>query len=314
MTKSFEVLDSLSEHEFVSRFIRENKPVIVRDQNFEAEKWTPEIFKDLIGDMPTQVYGSLFNLKEVSTVANYIDTHFNVEGVHKFRENVPYIRWYNKLKEIEYAWSDEAFARLSDNWKKPTFLPDTDLLVPATGNGRKADPVFDNFPYRGILVAAKGARTRTHTDPFCSDAVVNQLYGVKEVAMYSPARAEELMNKPDDSTSYGGFVDVRESDLSKLSVEPDYHGFLKPGEVVYVPHGWIHDVIVTEDSLSITWNFVHAKGALEFVDYLMDGPDGDSEFEVLKFFYSLVGEQYKNSNEIVKAYNTEFAEIVNELS
>jgi hypothetical protein len=52
--------------------------------------------------------------------------------------------------------------------------------VPLTQSGKQADPVTDRFPYRGLLIAARGARTRLHRDPFCTDAVVCQFHGVKK--------------------------------------------------------------------------------------------------------------------------------------
>lgn len=302
----FEILETISEEDFVENYIKMNKPVIVKDSSFDKERWTPQFLKSLMGDLPVQIYDSLFDLQEIATLSHYMDNHFDVLG--DYRENVPYIRWYNQLKDIEYAWSDEAFKRMSEFWEKPAFLPDRNLLIPAVQGDEVANPVTDLFPYRGILIAAKGARTRTHTDPFCSDAMIYQFYGEKEVSMYSPERAKEL-TKGSTTNSFAGFVDVRADDLKALSHEPDFHGFIGSGDVVYVPHGWIHDVIVTKDSISVTWNFIHEMGGLEYIDYLMDGPDNDSEFEVLKFYYSLAGESFSSANDIVKHYNEQFSKV-----
>ncbi len=60
--------------------------------------------------------------------------------------------------------------------------------------------------------------------------------------------------------------------------------------MVYIPHGWLHDVIATEDSVSITWNFVHSRGANEFKQYLKGGFQGDPEFEILQYFHRPVGQ------------------------
>ena len=132
--------------------------------------------------------------------------------------------------------------------------------------------------------------------------------------MYHPSRALELQNKLPDGTSYGGFVDVRAKGIETFSPEPDYYGLVNPGDVVFVPHGWLHDVLVTEDSLSVTWNFIHEEGSLEFIDYLMDGPEGDTEFEVLKYFYNQAGEYFSTSGEIIKKYNKKFTEITADLA
>lgn len=312
--KSFDVLEGVSEEEFIENYIKTNTPVVVKDIHFDPTNWTPEKLKSILGDLSVLVYDTLFSLQEVSKLSEYIDNNFGLDG--GYRAKVPYVRWYNQLKNVEYAWGNEAFDRLSKYWTRPSFLPQKNLLVPMTSENETVDPTTDSFPYRGILIAAKGARTRLHTDPFCSDAVVAQFSGVKEAIMYHPSRVEELKIQEKDNTSYGGFIDVREKGLGldKLSIEPDYHGYLEPGSLLYVPHGWVHDVLVVEDSISITWNFIHEKGALEFIDYLMSGPEDDSEFEVLKYFYSLAGENFDSSTEIIKRYNKKFAEIETMLS
>jgi hypothetical protein len=188
----------------------------------------------------------------------------------------------------------------------PSFLPRRGMLIPATAT---VDAVHDTFPYRGVLVAARGARTRMHRDPFCSDAMVYQFCGVKEVALYRPERADELTVHRADGTSFGGFVDVRPTP-DALTVAPDFHGFVRPGEIIYIPHGWLHDVFVVEDSLSVTWNFVHERGAMEFIDYLMgEASAGDSEFEVLRYFFKQAGHDFSSPREVVRAYDEKFSEI-----
>ncbi|WP_257323978.1 cupin-like domain-containing protein [Pseudoalteromonas rhizosphaerae] len=302
-----DVLDGISEEEFASQYIKKNRPAVIKNIDFDSAKWEPNFLKGLIGDLPTQEYDSLFDLQNLSTLSHYIDTYFGKKG--PFEANVPYVRWYNQLKDVDYAWGDKAFSRVSPFWKKPNFLSGKNLLIPVASEGDYPDPTTDQFPYRGILVAARGARTRLHTDPFCSDAVVSQFYGVKSVAMYHPDRAKELslINKADNS--FGGYVDVRGDNLDELSHEPDFHGTLGPGELLYVPHGWLHDVIVLEDSVSITWNFIHEKGALEYIDYLMDDPSNDSEFEVLKYFYMKGGDTFEDASEIIRKYNKYFSQI-----
>ena len=83
----------------------------------------------------------------------------------------------------------------------PSFMPRTGMLMPARP---QVDAVDDLFPYRGVLVSARGARTRLHRDPFASDAVVCQFSGLKEVVLYRPERADELRARRADGTSFGG--------------------------------------------------------------------------------------------------------------
>lgn len=301
-----DILSGISEADFVENYIAKNEPAIISDLNHVKEMWHPNSLKELVGELSVQVYDSLFDLQNISTLSDYLNHEFGHDG--DYRENVPYVRWYNKLKDVDYAWGDEAFQRLSQYWTMPSCLSEKKLVIPVTDESKGVNPVRDCFPYRGILVAARGARTRLHRDPFCSDAVVSQFYGKKEIAMYHPSRERELsVISSEDGSSFGGFIDVRQDDLTALSVEPDYHGYLEAGQILYIPHGWLHDVISVEDSVSITWNFVHERGALEYIDYLMDGPEGDSEFNILKHFYRQAGKEFSSSGDIVKEYNHYFS-------
>lgn len=282
------VISDISAAEFAQDYIAKNQPVVVRGIPHDAGQWTPEALTESIGDFTAQIYGSLFDLEDIQSAAEYMEDYFgNNDG--EYEEDIPYVRWYSQLKDVDFAWGDDAFSAVSGFWQKPNCLSGQDLLVPLTQQGNQANPVTDHFPYRGLLLAARGARTRLHRDPFCTDAVVCQFHGVKEAALYHPSRSPELQANS-DSSSFGGFTDVRENDLSSLSHEPDFHGEVHPGDMIYIPHGWLHDVIVKEDSVSITWNFVHQLGSQEFKQYLAgDAHKNDSEFEVLKYFYAQAG-------------------------
>ncbi len=286
MAQPFEVRENLSQEEFVSEYIAKNKPVVVSGIPFEADNWHPDNLKNRIGEETTQIYDTLFDLENVTSLEEYLDDYFGTEG--PMPTDVPYVRWYNQLKDVDFVWGDEALASLANYWKRPSCVPADGMIVPVTSATASADPVSDNFPYRGLLVAARGARTRMHRDPFCSDAIVAQFYGTKEAALYHPDRTAELTVRDDDN-SFGGFVDVREDNIEALSIEPDFHGTIEPGQMVYIPHGWLHEVLCLTDSISVTWNFVHRQGASEFVEYLKADPTDDSEFEVLQYFFQRAG-------------------------
>ncbi len=295
MVKPLEVIDMPSQEVFVNEYVANNRPVVIRGVDFDAKEWEPEAMKRRIGDLTALVYGSLFDLDDIQTLEDYIDTWF---GNDEMEPDTPYVRWYNKLRDVEFAWGDEAFGRVASAWRRPACLPSTDLVLPVDRAGG-TNPVTDAFPYRGLLVAAKGARTRMHRDPFFSDAIVCMFYGTKEAALYHPDRVGEL-TKSADGSSFGGFVDVRENALEELSITPDYHGTIGPGEMIYIPHGWLHDVLATDDSVSITWNFVHHAGSREFLQYLEKDWDGDPEFEILQYFHRALGKQSISAQEIAE--------------
>lgn len=297
------VVNAMQQSEFISEHVALNQPCVIRHQDFQANAWTPAALKKIVGDLSVQIYDTLFDLQDIDTLSAYLDKYFGQSGTPG--DSVPYVRWYNKLKDVDFAWGDEAFERLSKYWRAHDCLPQSDFLVPFAPEGGNVNPVTDIFPYRGILIAARGARTRLHRDPFCSDAIVNQFYGVKEFALYRPERTMELM-ETQDGNSFGGFIDIRKTADGRPSIQPDYAGTIGPGEMIYIPHGWLHDVVVVEDSVSITWNFVHGAGAKEFLTYLEKDADHDQEFETLNYLLSLAG---KNAASGAEALNNLYRDL-----
>ncbi|MEZ5409022.1 MAG: cupin-like domain-containing protein [Acidimicrobiales bacterium] len=294
MTAPLDVIDMPHPDEFVERWLAPARPVVVRGLSYDRQAWTAGGLRARAGSLPTLVYGSLFDLEDVATLDDYLDDWFipAADGSPAVPspppldpgDDVPYVRWYNRLRDVEAAWGDEALARMADTWTAPACLPRTGLVMPVGGG----DPVVDRFPYRGLLVAARGARTRLHRDPFGTDAVVAQFAGVKEAVLYEPGRAGEL-HLGGDATSYGGFLDVRGDGSGRLAAEPDLAGEVHLGDLIYIPRGWLHDVLVVEDSLSVTWNFVHEAGSRELLRYLQAGAEADSEWEILRWFRSQAG-------------------------
>src|SRR6202035_3657537 len=171
-----------------------------------------------------------------------------------------YVRWYAKLKDVDFAWADEIFDAIAPCWSRPAFLPAGGYLVPFAAPGREVAPTRTPFPGRVLFVSPRGARTRLHRDPWASDAVLCQLHGTKRATLFAP------------------HDDVRDA--------PAYEDVLETGETLFIPHGWFHHVSSETDSVSLSWNFVHAATWSAFFDHLTAPPPAD-ELEVLAYFRKL---------------------------
>ncbi|WP_207001554.1 cupin-like domain-containing protein [Trinickia mobilis] len=279
---SIERVSHISAETFVKEYIARNRPVIVTDamNGWAArEKWTPQYFSNVLGDLETQVYNDLFDLVDIKTLAEYFADNFGPKAAGNPLE---YVRWYSKLKEIDYfPWADEAFARLKNDWSMPYFLPRTGYVVPACRPPAELSSERSLFPYRGLFISGRGARTRLHRDPWTTAAVLCQFHGEKRLAMFAPEHERHL------SDGRGGYLDVlRSGDAAPKPepvVKPTYVDTLVPGEIVLIPGGWLHDAETLSDSISATWNFVHETQAAALEDYVAQHPD-DSELEVMRFF------------------------------
>jgi hypothetical protein len=196
--------------------------------------------------------------------------------------SAPYVRWYCKMAEEDRVpWADQSFDQFRGDWARPSFFPANSFVLPFCPESGTLDPSRDWFPARGLFVSAQGARTRLHKDPWCSDALLCQVFGKKNFVMYDPAQAPYL-------THAEKTVDIEAPDLDAFPdfprARPTLQGTLEPGEIVLVPAGWFHHFNSVTDSISLTWNFVHFCRVREFVSYLLHGPN-DTERKQLAYAY-----------------------------
>jgi Cupin-like domain len=272
---------------FLSRYLKKNQPVIVTDAMGEwraLKVWTPDFFATHFGSERVQVYGDLFRLVAITTLADYLTHYFGPTSSAERRDtgSIPYVRWYSHLVDDDRVpWADDVFLRLQNDWTRPYFFPAESFVLPYCGPSETIDPSRDWFPARGLFISGKGARTRLHVDPWCSDALLCQIYGEKEFVMYDPSQAPYLTND-------GMTVDVEAPDLQRFPRFPSARAAvgdaLQPGETLFVPAGWFHHFRCASDSISLTWNFVHMCRLREFLSYVTAGLP-ETEFKQLSYAY-----------------------------
>jgi len=244
----------LTEVSFIEEYLKPNQPVIVTDAlpSWKAmNAWSPKYLAERFGHIEVQVYDNLFTLENVERLDDYLRRNFDKPGDATSTE---YVRGYARFKDVDFAWSDEIFSGLADDWEHPYFFPSSGFVLPKVAEGEEISPVHDLFPYKGIFISGRGARTRLHRDPFGTEAMLCQFYGEKQVHMFEPEVASKVMNK-------GSYVDPAAVDHQKFpsfkNISPTYEDVLRPGETLFIAGGWFHDVLSLSDSISITWNFVH---------------------------------------------------------
>ena len=274
---------ALTEREFIEEYLVGNKPVIVTDAMASwpgMTHWSPAYLARELGSEKVQIYDDLFDLRDVTSLRAYLEEWFG--RVPAAGRAVPYVRWYTKLRDVDFAWADQAFAKLEGQWELPAFVPKSSYLLPFCPLSAEISPVRDRFPARGLFLSARGARTRLHRDPWASDAILCQVFGEKKLLVYAPDQARFL-------TSGTEIVDIDKPDLRTFpsfgKAQLSYNDVLRPGEVVFFPRGWFHHVSTLTDSMSLTWNFVHTSTWAPFFEYLAAGPPA-SELEVIRFFVS----------------------------
>ncbi|MFD2943349.1 cupin-like domain-containing protein [Flavobacterium notoginsengisoli] len=295
---------NITEEKFIEDYIFANKPVIVTDgmEKWDMGKFTPEYLKKTFGNHKVQVYNDLFDLQTIQPLEKYIDNNFFRTEKEGFSNK--YMRWYTKLKEVEFYWSDKVFEDLKSSWGHPYFIPKTSLAIPSNNDVLNRNVNEFNYPYKGLFISGKGSRTRLHKDPFTSNAVLCQFYGEKKIYLFSPDKELNVMDNNHD------FVDVKNPDYVKFpnfkNITHDYEDTLVPGEIVFFPSGWFHDVTCTSDSISITWNFVHALQVERLCNHIENHPE-DDQLEIAKFFLKDEIDGKADSNEMIQFFKNKFA-------
>ena len=278
-----EKLSDISEKDFLEHFLISNKPVIVTDamKAWDMNRFTPLSLSENFGENKVQVYDHLFNLLTIESLNDYLGGNFGQdENMHG---QITYIRWFTKFKNQDFFWSDAVFDQLKGAWRQPHFLPGHSLVMPFCPQDSTIDASATGFPFKGLFISAKGARTRLHRDPLNSNAVLCQVYGKKHVKFYHPKYRRYLMDQEE-------FLDPENPDIQKF---PHYESIrsecqesdLGPGEILFIPRGWFHDVTTTQDSISVTWNFVHSSELEEFCGGLNTNVSAN-HMEVLQYFFS----------------------------
>lgn len=278
-----ERISNINIEEFKKSYLSANKPVIITDGMVSWKStalWSPTYFCENFGDELVQIYDNLFNLIDISPLNNYIEQYFGKEDFCEVK-NIPYVRWYTRLKDEDFVWADVFFEKIKPDWGQPYFLPDSNYFLPYCPSPNIVSPVHHAFPAKGIFISAKGAKTKLHQDPWCSDAILCQVYGRKDVTMYSPDQAEYLSKE-------NKCIDIDHPDLKAFpnfsKATPTFSGTLMPGEILFIPHRWFHHVSTISDSISITWNFVHASTGHAFFKHLIMNDIPQEEMVVIKFF------------------------------
>ncbi|GAB1607725.1 2-oxoglutarate and iron-dependent oxygenase JMJD4-like [Argonauta hians] len=113
--------------------------------------------------------------------------------------------------------------------------------------------------YRFVYMGPKGSWTPLHADVLHSYSWSANICGQKLWILFPPSEELCLQDK------YGNLAyDVTSADLQDPILYPDYHKLShryrvvqNPGEIIFVPSGWHHQVWNTEDTISINHNWLN---------------------------------------------------------
>jgi hypothetical protein len=277
---SLTVLTELDTATFVRDHLGPGRPLIVRgalDDSPWAPPWDLSTLAERFGDRPVTLTGSRFSITRITTLRKYIERHTG----DQVTDEPPYVRWFVRQDTGRRPWADDVFGQLADDWVVPEWLPDRDYVFPPTTG--TVEVARHPFPAKGLFICGRGGRTRMHSDPWATDACLCQLTGRKRLIMYPPGV---------NGVEVAGGTLISGSGLNEIEdprwgdVKPEIDEVLEPGDILYIPAGWYHTAVALDDSVSITWNFVHRTHQDRFEAFLESGGSADP---TVRYFLGLEG-------------------------
>lgn len=130
-----------------------------------------------------------------------------------------------------------------DDWLNAWFDSDDDGVRETFGSE------FKKSDYRFLYAGPAGSQTQLHTDVLRSHSWSAQLAGTKQWKLLDPL--------------YSSRVEDHNGICSRESLSPNETGVMTviqyPGEIIFVPSGWYHEVVNVDNSLSINHNWIDSS-------------------------------------------------------
>jgi hypothetical protein len=233
----------LSSDEFLERYYATNRPVILTGEMADwpaLARWTPQYLKDKVGARPIEYQGERSGDREFemnkdahrreAPFASFID-----QALRPGAGNEAYVTAYNSQR------NRQALSVLRE-----------DMMFLDKYLDRNAEDAF------GMMwIGPAGTLTSLHHD--LTNNLIAQIVGRKRIKLLPSSEAGKLYNHhhvfsevPDledpaiDLTRYPRLAEVRIYDVT-----------LNPGEILFVPIGWWHQVKALDFSVTITYtNFL----------------------------------------------------------
>lgn len=222
-------VDSLSRADFQTSFVHPLRPVVFRRlaASWPAlTKWTPRYFMDHFGDHKVKVYDASFARPGQRYMSN--------AEVLSFREFLPAILGASRdLRMFLYNIAREL----------PTLVGD--LRFP---------DLADSFSRRFIFMffGAQSAVTPIHYDIDYSHVFYTSILGRRRITLFPGSQSSRLYRHPFTVRSY---VDIGRPDFSRFPELAHARGYavtLNPGETLFMPSGYWHEVTYEEAGYGVS--------------------------------------------------------------
>jgi hypothetical protein len=243
---SVERRNNLSYDEFIREYASAGKPVIITDamKDWKASKtWNWDFFKSKYGLTKCNVQACHTDTVESTTIADYMDYMSSCD-----RDKLLYLS----------QWPVDLNPELYKDYKVPVYFPNWLERLP-----RKIRRKYNINPAL-LYIGPKGTYTPLHFDSWNVSTWMAMISGRKRFVFFSPGQKDFL---------YDGEFDAFNPDLDKFPLYANakpVEVILEPGEIIYFPAKWWHQVANLEDSIAISYNLVDEWNSEIVFQYLLE--------------------------------------------
>jgi hypothetical protein len=235
----------LTVEEFDREYQRPQRPVILTglmDDWPALRHWSFASLRARLGHHEVPV-GRCFGHKSKMRLAEYIDRMHELASQEPGRPPLYMEGWYYRAAAPEIARDYRVLPHFSaDLYERPWF------------------PYKVTPPLHALLIGPRGAFTKLHFDLGASHSWNAQILGRKRWVFISP---DQMHNCYMETRQVGGYfpgTDIETPDLQRyprLGKVKYRTGVVHPGEMVWFPSMWLHEVLSLDDAVSVTHNYLN---------------------------------------------------------
>lgn len=179
-------------------------------------------------------------------------------GDAEFRDDTRMLYWFENIARPE-------FESLLEDFDPDLYFVDN-LLCRLPGQWSRL-PFY--MPFTNLFLGGPNTNVALHKDYWSSHTMIAQIRGVKHAFLFPPTDRPWLFSED------GEPIDPRAPDPEKYpewSRATPYVGHLNPGDMLFIPPNWYHDVVSETPSISLSMNFCTLKNFGEYFSNLLSHP------------------------------------------
>lgn len=241
--KRVSIYNDVSKDFFESEVIPKREPALLRGLEIgrAREKWTPEYLAENGGERPVKIHVcSTGKMDFIHKNFTYKTLPFN-QFVKRASEDI-HEEYFVCPEEKYYLRS------LGDDPRKD--ISDINVQFPSLAQDINIPKLYpeDRFFSSVFRISSPQGQLWTHYD--IMDNLLIQVTGRKRVVLYSPQDATKLYLNGDKSE----VLDIDNPDLSKypkFAEATPFECFMEPGDVLFIPAMWFHNVISLQFGVAV---------------------------------------------------------------